>query len=366
MMTVALLLAATALLSLALTGFLASPRAVFKILDTPNARSLHRSATPRTGGVAILIAVVAGLGAAAAATRFGVAGDLLRRAALEFRSGDVMAIVAAILVLGLVSLVNDRREVSPALRLFFQIAAGAGLIIVGNLTITSFMVPFIGPMRLGWWTYPVTLLFLVWMTNLYNFMDGMDGFAGGMTLIGFGFLGGLALQQGAYSLGIIALVTAAAASGFLVFNYPPARIFMGDVGAVPLGLLAGALAVKGNQEQAIGLWTPIILFSPFIVDATVVLFRRALRGARIWEPHREHYYQRLVLAGWSHRRTVLVEYALMVGWGSIAVVYELRGEVGHVVVLAIGVAVYSLLAIGVRRVERRSRRRPERLIRVVR
>src|SRR5207249_2495784 len=101
-------------------------------------------------------------------------------------------------------------------------------------------------------------LFILWMTNLYNFMDGMDGFAGGMAVVGFGFLGAIAGAEGAAGLGVLALIGAAAAAGFLVFNYPPARIFMGDVGAVPLGFLAAVLAVKGNRDNVMGLWVPVI------------------------------------------------------------------------------------------------------------
>lgn len=355
MIPMALLLAAALLVSGWLTGYLAAPGAWFRILDTPNQRSLHATAMPRTGGIAILGAFVFGLGASIVAVRLHVGGSVLAEAVQALRSRDVVTIVAAALMLGAISLWGDRREISPGLRLAAQGLAAAGLIWFGDFVIRTFYVPFIGVVFLGWFAYPLTLLFIVWMTNLYNFMDGMDGFAGGMALVGFGFLGWLALSEGAAGLGLLALLLAVAAGGFLVFNYPPARIFMGDVGAVPLGFLAAALAIKGNRENVMGLWVPIIIFSPFIVDATVVLVRRVLRGAKVWEPHREHYYQRLVLAGWSHRKTVCVEYLLMLGWGLVAAIYEWRGEVGHVVVLGLGVVVYSLLALGVRVVERRAR-----------
>jgi UDP-N-acetylmuramyl pentapeptide phosphotransferase/UDP-N-acetylglucosamine-1-phosphate transferase len=357
MTAVVLLLAATVLVSGWLTGRLAAPGAWFRILDTPNARSLHATAMPRTGGVAILGGFVFGLVVCLVAARVHVGGRVLADAAQAFGSRDVVTIVAAALLVGAISLWGDQRDVSPGLRLATQCLAAAGLISIGHFVITEFYVPFIGVVPLGWFAFPLTLLFIVWMTNLYNFMDGMDGFAGGMALVGFGFLGGLALSQGAAGLGMLALLLAAAAIGFLLFNYPPARIFMGDVGAVPLGFLAAALAIKGNREKVLGLWVPMIIFSPFIVDATIVLIRRVIRGAKVWEPHREHFYQRLVLAGWSHRRTVCVEYLLMLGWGTVAVVYEWRGEVGHVVVLALGVVVYTLLALGVRLVERQAQAR---------
>lgn len=357
-MQLAALLVATLMVSRWLTWWLASPRAALRILDTPNARSLHARATPRTGGVALLGSVLLTVVTLVLLTRSGVVAGRLADVGRAFQERDLLSMLAAATVLGAVSLWNDRREVSPALRLATQCLAAGGVIWVGQLTIASFYVPFIGVVVLGWSAYLFTLLFMVWMSNLYNFMDGMDGFAGGMTVIGFGFLGGLAVTQGSLGLGSLALTIAAAAGGFLFYNYPPARIFMGDVGAVPLGFLAASLAVKGNRDSVLGLWVPVILFSPFIVDATVVLLRRMMRGAKVWEPHREHYYQRLVLAGWSHRKTVGVEYLLMLGWGAVAVIYELRGEVGHVVVLALGVVIYTALALGVRRIERRATTSP--------
>jgi UDP-N-acetylmuramyl pentapeptide phosphotransferase/UDP-N-acetylglucosamine-1-phosphate transferase len=360
MISLVLLLAATFAVSAWLTARLATPGSWLRILDTPNERSLHAKAIPRTGGVAIFSAMVFGLGVCLVLVRGGIAHGLLVDAAHAFVARDVVAICTATLLLGAVSLWSDSRELSPALRLLMQFLAAGALVWIGDFAIAGFSVPFVGVVKLGWLGVPLTVLFIVWMTNLYNFMDGMDGFAGGMALIGFGFLGSLMLWYGEPGVGVLALIVAVASSGFLVFNYPPARIFMGDVGAVPLGFLAAALAVKGNRENVLGLWGPIIIFSPFIVDATVVLIRRTLRGARIWEPHREHYYQRLVLAGWSHRRTVCVEYLLMIGWGVVAVIYKWRGEVGHVILLGIGVLVYSALAFGVGVVERR-RRGPRRL-----
>jgi UDP-N-acetylmuramyl pentapeptide phosphotransferase/UDP-N-acetylglucosamine-1-phosphate transferase len=354
-MQVAAFLATSFLVSLVLTRVLASPRAFIKIIDTPNPRSLHARATPRTGGVAILTALLFTTASLLLAARGGAIGGLAREAALDIRHRDLLVTLVALTVLAGVSLWDDRHHVSPIPRLITHSLAAAAVMWAGDLTITGFSLPFFGVVTLGHSSYAFTFLFIVWMTNLYNFMDGMDGLAGGMGVIGFGFLGGIALSEGAAGLGVLALLVAAAAVGFLAFNYPPARIFMGDVGAVPLGFLAAALAVKGNRDNVMGLWVTVIIFSPFIFDATAVLLRRMLKCHRVWEPHREHYFQRLVLAGWSHRKTVTVEHVLMVGWGVVAVLYKWLGEVGHVVVLVLGVLVYTALAAAVRIVERRHR-----------
>lgn len=356
----ALVLGATGVVSAWVTARLIKPEARIRVLDKPNERSLHARAIPRTGGLGILLGFAFGLGACLVALWAGLASGSLAAAAKGLLQRDVLAIIVAVLVVGGMSFWSDQRHVSPLLRFLTHVVAGTGLIWAGDFAVTQFNVPFRGMMEMGIFAVPFTLLFIVWMTNLYNFMDGMDGFAGGMSVIGFGFLGGLAFAAGEAGLGLLALVVSASAAGFLVFNFPPARIFMGDVGAVPLGFLAAALAVKGNREKVLGLWVPIIIFSPFIVDATVVLVRRILRRERIWQPHREHYYQRLVLAGWSHRKTVCAEYVLMAVWGIVAVAYKWLGEeVGHAIILMLGVVVYSLLAFGVNRVERRAHHQAE-------
>jgi UDP-N-acetylmuramyl pentapeptide phosphotransferase/UDP-N-acetylglucosamine-1-phosphate transferase len=157
----------------------------------------------------------------------------------------------------------------------------------------------------------VLVLATMWMTNLYNFMDGADGLAGGMAVFGFGAYALAAAGGGSTALALGAASVAAAAAAFLAFNYPPARIFMGDVGSVPLGFLAAALGIAGWQRGVWPSWFPVLVFSPFIVDATVTLAQRAARGERVWQAHRSHYYQRLVQLGWGHARTARAEYALM-------------------------------------------------------
>ena len=198
------------------------------------------------------------------------------------------------------------------------------------------------------------MLFIMWMTNLYNFMDGMDGFAGGMTVIGFGFLSLMGWLGDHLLIALMSLLTIAASVGFLFFNLPPAKIFMGDVGSVPLGFLAGTLSVMGVHDGLFDIWIPILIFSPFIVDATATLFHRLWRGKQIWRAHRQHYYQRMVLAGWGHRRTVLVEYGLMLACGISAIFYWKSSEPLQLAILLAWTAVYVLLALSVKAFELRS------------
>jgi len=225
-------------------------------------------------------------------------------------------------------------------RLGVQLAVATAAVLGARLTLDG-LIPFL-PLAVV-----VTVLALAWMTNLYNFMDGMDGFAGGMTILGFGALAVLEWRGGQAHAGWLSLLVAAATVGFLVHNFPPARIFLGDVGSIPLGFLAGSLSLLGVRDRIFDAWTPVLIFSPFIVDATVTLARRLLRGERVWRPHREHYYQRLVLAGWGHRRTVLAEYGLMLACWATAAVYVSAGTSVRVFLLAVWATLYCLLVYGV-------------------
>jgi len=294
---------------LAATGILrlvALPIVRARFMDHPNERSLHAHAVPRTGGVGILCAV-------------------LLAAALQGTFGVVLALAAA---LGAVSLLDDWKGL-PALARFLAHALAAALFAVFALSDAAVSVTLL------------VILAIVWMTNLYNFMDGADGLAGGMAVIGFAAYGVAAYGSG---VGALSWVVALAAAAFLLVNFPPARMFMGDVGSIPLGFLAAALGVLGWHDETWPLWFPLAVFSPFVVDASVTLVRRAMRGERLWQAHRSHYYQRLVLMGWSHRRLALSEYALMAASAGGALLAREAQGWGAAVVLAALAAVYLVIA----------------------
>lgn len=164
------------------------------------------------------------------------------------------------------------------------------------------------------------ILAIAWMTNLYNFMDGSDGLAGGMAVFGFGAYAVASHLAGDSLLAGLSFSIVAATLAFLLFNWHPARVFMGDAGSVPLGFLAATLGVIGWQREHWPLLFPLLVFSPFIVDATTTLVRRLLRGEKVWQAHKSHYYQRLVRMGFGHAGTALVEYGLMAAISTSAVI----------------------------------------------
>lgn len=260
-------------------------------MDYPNNRSLHKQPTPRIGGLGIMAGI-----AVASAWR----GDAVL----------LPAILGAFALSG-VSLTDDVRGLPVRIRLLVQFLVATGCLIAIGLT--------------GWALLAGTLG-VVWMTNVYNFMDGADGLAGGMAVIGFAALAVGAWLGGAPELAVFCAAIAAAALAFLWFNFAPARLFMGDAGSIPLGFLAAALGILGARQSAWPWAFPLLVFSPFIVDATVTLVRRALRGEKIWQAHRSHYYQRTILLGVTHRQLALAAYALMGAMAGLALTLRILSQ----------------------------------------
>jgi hypothetical protein len=165
-----------------------------------------------------------------------------------------------------------------------------------------------------------------------------------MALFAFAAYAAVAAAAGVTPLAMWSLSIAGASAGFLLFNFPPARVFLGDAGSVTIGFLAGAFGIWGWWAHAWPVWFPFLVSAPFFLDATVTILRRMMSGERFWRAHREHYYQRLIRSGWSHRRTVLHEYALMAASAGLAVLMLNWTEPTQYVGLAAAAALYVALA----------------------
>lgn len=296
------------------------------LLDQPNARSLHQQPVPRGGGLAVLAGLYVGI---------YLLGQALDLSALWWLGG--LTGIAA------VSLLDDAYGLSPWTRLLAQLAAAVALLIA------------IGAPSWGLFYLLLALLGSIWAMNLYNFMDGSDGLAGGMGGIGFGALALLSWEAGATDYAVLAALISASCLGFLFWNWHPARLFLGDVGAVPLGYLLASLALAGPLP----LWVTLLIFSPFVVDATATLLQRLRRGEAIWRPHRQHYYQRLLQAGLGHRDTALLAYGLMLLAALSAGLLWVSGQVWlQILGLAAWGLLYAVLGRGIDRLERRGGIRP--------
>ncbi len=283
--------------------------------DIPNDRSLHLRPTPRVGGWGVVpVSVVAVL----------------------FTAPSLWYAATAAAFLAAVSQIDDRRGLPARVRFAAHLIAVVGFV-------------FLYPAPVPWWMLVVLSFLMLWLVNLYNFMDGADGLAGGMALFGFGGYAVAALV-GTHPLPELAfacIAVAGAALGFLYFNFHPARIFLGDAGSISLGFLAGALGYWGWLGGAWPIWFPVLVFAPFITDASITLARRLLRGEKFWQPHREHYYQRMVRSGMGHAGTAAAWYAVMATGIMIAVCMLRRSPAVQWCVVAAWIVVLCLMGVAV-------------------
>ena len=282
-----LLLPAVALgLSLAITAWVRRYALARDLIDHPNARGSHCTATPRGGGAGLVLAVLAG------ALAIGWLGLLSPALTLSLTVGG--ALVA------LIGWVDDHGHVDARWRaLAHLLAAGWALFQLGGLPNLS-----IGPwsVQLGLFGIPLALFGIVWLTNLYNFMDGIDGIAAAQGIFVAGAAALLLLAGGDSGTALLCLTVAAACGGFLYWNRPPARIFMGDIGSGFLGYCFAVLALAGEHQGTLPIQVWLLLMALFIADASYTLIARMWRGEPWLQPHRQHAYQRQARALNSHRR----------------------------------------------------------------
>ncbi|MCL9801472.1 glycosyltransferase family 4 protein [Pseudomonas sp. AKS31] len=284
--------------SLALTWALRRYALKASIMDVPNERSSHSAPTPRGGGVAIVISFI-------------VALPIL----VEFDSlalSEAVALGGAGLFIAILGFADDHGHIAAAWRLLGHfIAAGWLLFWLNGLPTISI---FSQTLDLGWAGPVVGAMYLVWLLNLYNFMDGIDGLASveaicaclGVCIVYY-FAGGAELFA-------TPLLLSVAVMGFLFWNFPPAKIFMGDAGSGFLGITLGGLSLVSAGHSPDFLWCWLILLGVFVVDATFTLFRRVARGEKIYQAHCSHAYQNAARHFKSHRFVTLAVLAINVLW----------------------------------------------------
>lgn len=297
-------LLAVAAAYLGILGLLGWSRNRRLLLDIPNERSSHARPTPRGGGLAIVLITLLG---AVVYVLWAVPAPPLPAIIWSYAAGGALIAV--------VSWLDDWRTLSNRVR--FAAHFVAALLAVGFIGSWQLVdLPLLGTVSLGWLGVPLTLLWVVGLTNAYNFMDGIDGLAGSQAVVtGTGYLLlGLILSQP--PLVLLGALVAAASLGFLGHNWHPARIFMGDVGSAFLGysfavlpLVAVALTPDAWKSARV-LVTAVLFVWPFLFDAGFTFLRRLLNREKVWEAHRSHLYQRLIIAGYAHDRVTLLYAAL--------------------------------------------------------
>lgn len=270
--------AAVLIATVATTGLVLKFLRRHAIFDRPNERSSHTELTPRGGGIAVVAVLL-------------VAWIVLAPPAHQYQ---IYSVAAAALILAGVSWVDDLRSLSAGIRLVAQLAAILPSLywMAGKTTFFQYLIP--AP-------YDLALIGLMWMwfINLFNFMDGIDGISGVQAAsIGAGIALVASVAPSGGPSALLPAMVAAAAIGFLFWNWHPAKVFLGDVGSVPIGFLLGWLLL---DLASTGFWAAaLILPLYYLADATITIGRRGLRGEKVWQAHREHFYQRAVQGGRSH------------------------------------------------------------------
>jgi len=285
--------------SYTLTGLLRRYALAKSLLDVPNERSSHSIPTPRGGGISIVVTFLAGL-------FYLWATNLLNDEVFIALSG------AGIFV-AIIGFIDDHGHIAARWRLLGHFSAACWIVFwLGGLPL---LVIFGHSVDIGWVGHLFVVFVLVWLLNLYNFMDGIDGIAGVEALSTTLVAGLLYLAMfDNQDMSSLCLLMFAAVIGFLIWNFPPAKIFMGDAGSGFLGLMLGALALYSAHVDASMLWVWLILLGVFIVDATYTLLRRLLRGEKIYEAHRSHAYQYASRKYGSHRVVTLSVLAINLLW----------------------------------------------------
>ena len=251
------------------------------VMDTPDARKSHSRPTPKGGGVGVVVAFLVGVAVLYEFAAFSRLADPYFR-----------GVIAAAAAIALVAFLDDLYDWPFTIKLGAQVLAA--LVAVGSgLYVEVYRIPYLGPVDIGWLGIPATLVWILFTTNAMNFIDGLNGLASGVALIAAGFLCYIAQSQGGWFVYFASLLLAAGLLGFLPFNYPRARIFMGDVGSQFCGFVLAMLAVAASRFEKVELSFLIMpmLLSGVLFDVAFTLVRRGLAGERITAAHRGHLYQ---------------------------------------------------------------------------
>ena len=275
------------------------------VLDQADARKAHVGAVPKGGGVGVVVAFLVGTG-----LLYGFAG--FARVADSYFLGTILAATA----IAVVALLDDLLDWPFTVKLGAQVLA-ALVAVASGLVVSTVNLPVFGTVPLGWLGVPVTLAWIVFATNAMNFIDGLNGLASGVTCLAAVALAVVAASLGAWFVYFASLLLAAGLVGFLPFNFPRARIFMGDVGSQFCGFVLavlGVVAARFEQVELSALLVPLLIFG-VLFDVAFTLVRRAIAGDRLTQPHRSHLYQVAHRSGMSAVRITLVAWGFVV-WGA--------------------------------------------------
>ena len=308
-------------------------RLAFRIgaVDAPNYRKVHARIMPRLGGLAIYLAFMIGI--------------IFLKVVTNFQSDYLYAILAAATIIVITGVIDDMREISAKAKMLGQLVAACIVVFVGGIQIDVINLPFgAGALVFGWVGIPLTIIWIVGITNAINLIDGLDGLAAGVSTIALITLAVMAMIMGNGIVIAMAAILAAGTIGFLFFNFHPAKIFMGDTGALFLGFMISVLALLGFKNVAvISFVIPVIMLGVPISDTFFAIVRR-LRMKKKWsDPDKSHLHHRLLDIGFSHRQTVLIIYAMASVFGIVSILFSMSTVWGAILIITVLLVAIELL-----------------------
>lgn len=315
-----------------MTSILMTPlikKLAFKIgaTDKPNNRKVHEKIMPRLGGLAVYISFIVGV--------------LILRPEEPYH----LWILLGSLIIIITGVLDDMYELSAKIKLLGQLAAAFSVVIFGGVQVEVLNIPFMGQIEFGMLSIPLTIVWIVGITNAINLIDGLDGLAAGVSSIALITIGGMAVIMGDTYVVIIASVMLAGSLGFLFHNFHPAKIFLGDTGALFLGYMIAVLSLLGFKNiTMISLIIPVIILGVPISDTFFAIARRILHKQPLSAPDKSHLHHCLLGLGFTHRQTVLLIYAMAAIFGLVAVIFSQATVWGAIVVITVLLFIIELLA----------------------
>ncbi|WP_226678970.1 glycosyltransferase family 4 protein [Mesobacillus jeotgali] len=296
-------------------------------VDQPNHRKVHQKIMPRLGGLAIYITFIIGF------------------LILQPDSPYAMAIILGSLVIVVTGVLDDLMELSAKVKLGGQLLATGIVVFWGGVQVSFINLPFGGQIEFGVMSIPITILWIVGITNAINLIDGLDGLAAGVSSIALITISGMAMIMGDGFVVIMSSLVLFSTLGFLIYNFHPAKIFMGDTGALFLGYIIAVLSLLGFKNITfISLIVPIIILGVPISDTFFAIIRRIVHKKPLSAPDKSHLHHCLLRFGFSHRQTVLIIYAIAAFFGIAAVIFSMATVWGSFLIIAVLLILIELLA----------------------
>ncbi|WP_261806403.1 glycosyltransferase family 4 protein [Lapidilactobacillus luobeiensis] len=309
----------TMIIAAVITPFVRRIAFVLGAVDNPNARRVNKKPMPTMGGLAIFIA-------------FNFAVFVLLRQ--QFPTHELLGITMGECVIVLTGMIDDIDELSPKKKMLGIIIAAMIVYFVAGVRMNLLTIPFVGTFHLGWFSFPITVFWIMAITNAVNLIDGLDGLATGVSIIALFTMGVMAyffLSVPNTYVAVLIFALVATLIGFLPHNFHPAKIFLGDTGALFIGFMISVLSLKGLKNVTfISLVIPVVILGVPITDTVYAMLRRLLNRRPISEADKHHLHHRLMQLGLSHRQTVLVIYGLALIFSFIALLYPLSSLWGNI------------------------------------